>query len=257
MPADSSGTAGNVTTEARDTSTQRNVPQQAGRQPEYGRAQDRGYDEQMATPGLGGGGAMMSKAANYSWATVLLGGLCLIAAGIALLVWPHATLTIVALIIGAAVVVSGITRLYEGFTSKDRSGGMRTAYVVIGFLAVLAGLYLLRHHALSIFLIAFVTGVYFIAHGISDIGVASSADVPGRGLRLVLGIFSIGAGIVMVVWPGLTLVLLLTIVGAWLIFYGLVLSGLAFGLRKIAKSATSAGPSMSAGNERLAASGTR
>lgn len=248
------GTPGNVATEARAT-PQTNVPQQYGKQPEYGRAQDR-YGEQMATPSYGGG-AMLSRASNLSWAAVLLGGLCLIAAGIALLVWPHVTLTIVALIIGAAVVVSGVTRLYEGFTSKDRSGAMRTGYVVIGFLAVLAGLYLLRHHALSIFLIAFVTGVYFIAHGISDIGVAASADVPARGLRMVLGIFSIGAGIVMVVWPSLTLVLLFTIVAAWLLFYGVVLSVMSFTLRKAAKSVTSAGMTMPAGEERLATGGTR
>src|SRR6202044_653646 len=104
-----------------------------------------------------------------------------------------------------------------GFTAHDRSGGMRAAYVVIGILAVIAGLYCLKNHALSILLVAFVTGVYFILHGLSDIGVAASADVPGRGIRMVLGIFSIAAGIVMVAWPSLTLVLLFTIVAAWLL----------------------------------------
>jgi uncharacterized membrane protein HdeD (DUF308 family) len=248
---------GNVVTGTRTTTTQKNVPQQLGKQAESGRGQGRGYDEQIATPGLGAGGEMMSKAAKFSWAAVLLGGLCMIAAGIALLVWPHVTLTIVALIIGAALVVSGVVRLYEGFTARDRSGGMRAAYMVIGILAVIVGLYCLKNHAVSILLLAFVTGVYFIMHGIADIGVAATADVPGRGLRGVLGVFSIAAGIIMVVWPGLTLVLLFTIVGAWLIFYGLVLAGLAFGLRKAAKAVSSEGMSMSAGNERLATSGAR
>jgi uncharacterized membrane protein HdeD (DUF308 family) len=187
--------------------------------------------------GLGTGSGVLAAAARQSWPAVLIGGLGLIALGICLLVWPHASLTVVAILIGAALVVSGLVRLFEGFTASQESGGMRAAYVVIGLLAVLAGLYCLRHHALSLFLVAFVTGVYFIVHGLSDIGIALSARVPGRGLRGVLGVFSLAAGIIMVIWPAITLVLLLTIVGAWLIFYGLVLAGLAFSLMRVGRTA--------------------
>jgi hypothetical protein len=41
----------------------------------------------------------------------------------------------------------------------------------------------------------------------------------------------------MVIWPGITLVLLFTIVAAWLLFYGLMLAVLAFSLRRTVKSA--------------------
>jgi uncharacterized membrane protein HdeD (DUF308 family) len=249
------GQTGNITTEARETATSHNVPPQSGKQPVYGRSRA-SRDQPGGAAAYGTGGAMMSKAASLSWGAVLLGGLCMIAAGIALLVWPHVTLTIVALIIGAALVVSGVMRLWEGFTADDKTGGRRAASVVIGLLAVVAGVYCLRHHALSIFLVAFVVGLYFIVHGISEIGVGGSAQVPGRGLRVALGIFSIAAGIIMIVWPSLTLVLLLTIVGAWLCFYGVVLSALAFGLRKAAKSMKAASHgSMAADDERLAMSG--
>jgi uncharacterized membrane protein HdeD (DUF308 family) len=183
------------------------------------------------------GDTMLAAAARQSWPAVLVGALGLIALGIMLLVWPHASLTVVAILIGAALLVSGVVRLWEGFTASQQSGGMRAAYMVIGLLAVLAGLYCLRHHALSLFLVAFVTGVYFIAHGISDLGVAMSGGVPGRGLRAVLGVFSLAAGIIMVIWPAITLVLLLTIVAAWLLFYGIVLAGLAFSLFRVGRAA--------------------
>jgi uncharacterized membrane protein HdeD (DUF308 family) len=209
---------------------QRNVPQQLG----YEQERMAGESE-MNAPGFVPD--PVSAAARQTWWVVALGGIGLVGLGIALLVWPSASLTVIAILIGAALVVSGIARLYEGFTAKAESGGMRTAYVVIGLLAVLAGLYLLRHHALSLFLIAFVTGVYFIAHGISDLGVAISGVVPNRGLRAVLGVFSLAAGIIMVIWPSITLVLLLTIVAAWFLFYGLMLVALAFGLRRAGESA--------------------
>jgi len=209
------------------------VPQQyeprAREQDQYERGQYGSGDEAAALDGRGD--SLLAAAARRSWPAVLLGGLGMIALGICLLVWPHASLTVVAILIGAALLVSGLIRLWEGLSASNRSGGMRAAYVVIGIVAVLAGLYCLRHHALSLFLLTFLISVYFIAHGISDLGVAISAPgVPGRGIRAVLGICSLAAGFIMLVWPAITLVLLLTIAGAWLIFYGLVLGGLAFSL---------------------------
>ncbi len=232
-----STSAGSTATETRTTASQAAVPQQVGQHSAADtRIEATAERDQYA---YGTGGNMIAAAAGRSWGAVLLGGLLMIAVGVMILVWPAATLTIVAVLLGAALVVSGLMRLYEGFTASADSGGMRAAYVVIGLLAVLAGLYLIRHHALSLFLVAFLTGVYFIVHGIGDLGVAASAQVPHRGLRAVLGVLSLAAGIIMVVWPALTLVLLLSITGAWLILYGLVLAGLAFGLRRTAKGTPS------------------
>jgi uncharacterized membrane protein HdeD (DUF308 family) len=195
---------------------------------------------------------MLAKAARQSWAVVAVGALGLIALGIMLLVWPNVSLTIVAILIGAALCVAGAVRLYEGFTAHGgESGAMRTAYIVIGLLAVVVGVYCLRHHALSLFLLAFVTGVYFILQGVAEIGGAASA-ASGRGLRAILGLFSIAAGLVLVIWPSISLVLLFTIMGAWLLFYGLVLGGLAFSLRKSAKNMTSAAAPTTAARARAA-----
>jgi uncharacterized membrane protein HdeD (DUF308 family) len=230
------------TSAAQTTAPQATVPQQLGYQQERVAGEmDTGYD-----PGV----AALSAAAKATWGAVLLGGLGMVGLGICLLVWPHASLTVVAILIGAALIVSGFVRLYEGFTAKGESGGMRTAYIIIGLLAVVAGVYCVRHHALSLFLVAFVTGVYFIMHGIADIGLSFTPGVPNRALRGILGVFSLGAGILMIAWPGITLVLLLTLVAAWLIFYGLMLGALSFSLRRAGK----ASESTSAPSQRLATS---
>jgi uncharacterized membrane protein HdeD (DUF308 family) len=213
----------------------RTQPAQATVPQQYGRQAERGAEGEAAgVPGIGEGG-MIAAAAGRAWHGVLLCGLGMLALGIMLLVWPHAALTLVAVLIGAAVIVAGLVKLHEAFTASNHSGGMRAGYIAIGLLAILAGSYLLLHHALSLFLLAFVTGVFFIAHGVADIGAAVSGHVPGRTLRAVLGVLSIAAGIVMVVWPAISLVLLLTIVAAWLLCYGLVLGGLAYHLRKASK----------------------
>jgi len=256
-----SGTAGGTATATRTTAGT-SVPAQAGAgqpatgQPpaEYGRTEhaEYAYGESMYG-GTTQGQNMLAKAAKMSWTVLLLGALGMIALGILLLVWPSASLTVVAILIGAALIVSGAVRLYEGFTAHGgESGGMRAAYIVIGLLAVLAGVYCLRHHALSLFIVAFVAGVYFIMYGVAEIGAAASLPGPGRGLRLTLGIFSIAAGLIMVIWPQISLVLLLTIMAAWLLFYGVVLAALAFSLRKSAKSLTSPGTRATAAAARAA-----
>jgi uncharacterized membrane protein HdeD (DUF308 family) len=214
----------------RTTPAQATVPQQ------YGPQAERGMEAEAAgMPGAAAERGLIASAAGRAWPGVLLCALGMIALGIMLLVWPAAALTLVAVLIGAAVLVAGLVKLFEAFTASNHSGGMRAGYIAIGLLAVLAGSYLLLHHALSLFLLAFVTGVFFIAHGVADIGAAISGHIPGRTLRAVLGVLSVAAGIVMVVWPAISLVLLLTVVAAWLLAYGLVLGGLAYSLRKASK----------------------
>lgn len=248
------GDTSGVTTATRQ-SGQQTVPQQYGPQTE--RMEPERGAEGYGRPGIAGEAEMLAAGARRSWPAVLCGGLGLIALGIMMIVWPAATLTLVAILIGAALVVSGLVKLWEGFSARTESGGMRVAYIAVGLLAVLAGLYCLRHHALSLFLVAFVTGVYFVVHGISEIGVAASTRVPGRTLRAVLGVFSIAAGILMVVWPAITLGILVLLVGAWLMFYGLVLCGLAFSLLKGATEAKSGSAGRTRRSSRKLATSTR
>jgi uncharacterized membrane protein HdeD (DUF308 family) len=174
---------------------------------------------------------------SQAWLAVLTVAVMTLAVGVLLLAWPKATLTIVAILLGAGLVISGVFRLIEGFTARDATGGTRAAYVLIGLVAILVGLYCLRHRDVTIFLLALLVGAFWIVHGVADLAVAAtSGPMPGRGLRVIAGLFSIAAGAIVLFWPGISLVLLLTVLGIWLIFYAVVLGALAFRLRRWAKS---------------------
>lgn len=189
----------------------------------------------MAAASLGGVGATVARMA---WTAVLAAAIGMIAVGILLLVWPDATLTVVAILIGAALIVTGLLRLFNGAADRSESGGMRAFNIVIGLLAVIAGLYCLKHQSLTVLVVAIVVGVFWIIHGIGDIMIAAtSGPMPGRTFTAVGGLFSLAAGLVILFWPSVSLILLLTILGAWLLFYGVVLGALAIGLRHDAKAA--------------------
>jgi uncharacterized membrane protein HdeD (DUF308 family) len=178
---------------------------------------------------------------RQAWLAVLTVAVLTVAVGVLLLAWPKATLIVVAILLGAGLVISGLFRLVDGFTAKDTSGGTRAAYVLIGLLAILVGLFCLRHHDVTIFLLALLVGAFWIVHGVTDLAVAAtSGPAPGRGLRVVAGLIGVVAGIIVLFWPGISLVVLLTVLGIWLIFYGLVLGIMAFRLRHYFRSEAAA-----------------
>jgi uncharacterized membrane protein HdeD (DUF308 family) len=186
---------------------------------------------------------------GQAWPAVLAIALGMLAIGIMLLAWPRATLTVVAVLLGAALVIGGIFRLVEGFTARDASGATRAGDVLVGLVAVVAGLFCLRHHDETIFLLAFLLGAFWIIHGVADVAVVITArGLPGRGFRAIAGLFSIAAGCVVLFWPAISLVLLLTILAAWFLFYGLVLLFLAFQLFRLGRRGL-------AGSEQVEAAG--
>jgi uncharacterized membrane protein HdeD (DUF308 family) len=217
------------------------IPQQGARAADgEGRDPDAGLDGARGHPaggesGLGLGG-LSPAIASMAWTAALAAGIGMLAAGVLLLVWPKATLTVVAILIGAALLVAGVFRLVDGILARGQSGGMRAADIVIGLLAIVAGLYCLKHHSLTILVLALVVGAFWVIHGVGDlVTAATQGKVPGRGLRIVGGVFSLAAGLVILFWPGISLILLLTILGAWLLFYGVVLTVLALRLRHDSK----------------------
>jgi uncharacterized membrane protein HdeD (DUF308 family) len=188
-----------------------------------------GYAGEPAAPPNGFG----PNFARTSWPAFMAAGLGAVALGIVLLVWPKATLAIAAILIGASLIVAGLLRLIDGFTAHDASGGRRVAYVLIGFLAIIVGLYCIRHYHLTITVLAIVVGLFWVLHGIADIAAGLFAGpFPGRGLTLVAGILSLCAGMIVLFWPTISLTVLIAVLGIWLLVYGILMAITAFGLRR-------------------------
>jgi uncharacterized membrane protein HdeD (DUF308 family) len=171
-----------------------------------------------------------------SVAGIMLGaGAAIFLLGIMVLVWPRATLLVMAILFGCYLVVSGAVALIEGFVAQEKSGMTRVAYVLVGLLGIAIGLFCLRRIDMTVLLLAFLVGAFWIMRGIVDIAVGASPElVYGRGLRIFTGVVSILAGCMVLFWPAITLTILIAIVGAWLIFYGLMFSYMGFRLRHVA-----------------------
>lgn len=171
--------------------------------------------------------------AASAWPAFLAAGIGAIIVGILLLAWPQATLTIVAILIGASLVLAGLLRLIDGFTAYDASGGRRVAHVLIGLLAIIVGLYCIRHYNVTIAALAVIVGLFWVLYGIADIAAGLFAGpFPGRGLTIASGVLSLIAGLIVLFWPTISLTVLIAIIGIWLLVYGLLLAITALSLRR-------------------------
>lgn len=183
--------------------------------------------------------------ARSAWPAFMAAAAGAVVLGVLLLAWPKATLTIVAVLIGVSLIVAGLLRLIDGFTAHEASGGKRVAHVVIGLLAIIVGLYCIRHYNVTIAVLAIVVGLFWVLHGIADITVGLlGGSFPGRGLTVLAGVLSLVAGLIVLFWPTITIVVLVRIIGIWLIVYGLIMAFTAFGLRRASSAevrSTSAG----------------
>lgn len=92
-----------------------------------------------------------------------------------------------------------------------------------GALAVLFGILCFVWPAVSVVVLVFLFGAYAFIDGAMAIGAALSPADKGRaGSLVVLGILGLIAGIVAFLWPGITAVALLFLIGAWAIVKGVV-----------------------------------
>jgi uncharacterized membrane protein HdeD (DUF308 family) len=182
--------------------------------------------------------AMAIGRIGQHWGWMLAFGILTIAAGICALVWPGITLLAAAIVFGVQLIVAGVYRLVAAFSSAEESTGTRVMLALLGVLSLIIGLYAVRHVLLTIVALALLLGIFWVANGAIELFTAlSSREARGRGWLVAMGIVSIVAGVLLLAIPGLSLVVLVFLIGAWLIFFGVLQTSLAFRLRSATQSA--------------------
>lgn len=94
--------------------------------------------------------------------------------------------------------------------------------VLRGVLAVLFGLVALIWPGLTVLALALVFGIYALVDGIGQLVDAfRNPDKSNRGMRIFGGILGIAAGVIAIVWPGITVTALAILVGVWALITGI------------------------------------
>lgn len=193
---------------------------------------------QTFTTRLRGDPADMLGRVGRHWGWFLFFGIATLALGVLALAWPGRTLIVVAVVFGVQLVVMGIYRFVAAFSYPDLGGGTRVLYALLGVLSLVIGLYALRHVLITIVALALLLGIFWVVNGTTELFTAiSQRDMPNRGWIIFSGILSIIAGIILLAYPGISVLVLAIVISVWLIVYGVMLISVALQMRSLARRA--------------------
>jgi len=94
--------------------------------------------------------------------------------------------------------------------------------VLIGLLAIAAGVIVLLKPEDSLSTLAVIAGIFVLASGIFDIAISFSRRTPNRGLAAVMGVLSAVIGVLLIRHPIGGVLFVALLIGIWLIAVGVV-----------------------------------
>jgi uncharacterized membrane protein HdeD (DUF308 family) len=156
------------------------------------------------------------------WWLLLVLGILTVIVGVLIVLNPQAAILTIAIFFGIYLLVSGIFEVVRGFSDRLETGA-KVLSIIVGALSIVLGILALRNIATSVELLVLFIGITFIMRGIMETVVGfSNRGTAGSGWFIFLGILGIIAGIVVLVWPALSLGTLVYLLGFWLIFLGVL-----------------------------------
>jgi uncharacterized membrane protein HdeD (DUF308 family) len=174
---------------------------------------------------VGGGEARAVLARlGQAWGWIVAYGVASVLAGLIAVLWPGATLVVIAIIFAAQLLVAAIYQFVFAFAVPKESGWLRALFALLAIVSFAVALFLFGHVGLTLLILGILLGVYWIAQGAIELFLAiEHPELRARAWIVVSGILSVVAGGVVVLFPTTSLFFLTIILGFWLVIFGAVL----------------------------------
>ena len=171
----------------------------------------------------------------------MLAGILVVAAGVCVFVFPVQSYVTLSMLFGILMLLVGAIQLIVASTSGNYL--MLRGYVIVGgVLDVLLGIFLCVYPGISLFLLPVLMGLWLMYHSFMIIslgGDMSTFKVSGDGMVIFGGILLLLLSIFVIVDPlSVGVATVLTVAGAGLIFFGVIMCSLSLTLRSIGKEET-------------------
>jgi uncharacterized membrane protein HdeD (DUF308 family) len=175
-----------------------------------------------------------TTAAVPFWQTLTLGVITALF-GIVVLAWPGETLRVLGALVGVWLVVAGVMRTAAALT-EHHGLGRRILTGVVGVAMIVGGVACLRDVADGVVVLALIVGLAWLLTGVSEIGIGLMTHGRTRLWLTTMGVASLVVGLVFVVWPGVTLTVMVLLTGISALVIGCVEIACAFIMRRDASS---------------------
>jgi uncharacterized membrane protein HdeD (DUF308 family) len=165
------------------------------------------------------------------WWLVALLGLLSIVVGVLAIAYPDITLLALGLFFGINLLFAGALWVIVG-VDEDSGAGGRALRLIVGFLAILAGLVCLVRPGASVLALLLVVAFWFVMVGVADLARAIS-EPRHRVFSGILGVISVAAGVIIVANPDIGLSTLALLAGIAFVVRGTVELIAGFALRSL------------------------
>lgn len=164
----------------------------------------------------------LHRATSKWWAFLALGAVAAVL-GLILMLDLFAAVTTLALLVALGLVVTGLDELVSAGRYHSTLG------VVAGAVLVIGGLVAAVWPGITLWALAFVTGVALVVSGAARIAGALALRVEGWGWLLFGGILSLVVGALALAWPEATILVLGLLLGVRMLLFGIaeIMFGLA------------------------------
>lgn len=162
------------------------------------------------------------------WWVVMVIGIIFTVFGVVMLFNVAAGATAIAIIVGAFLIFDGLVEMVSG----GRRGGSRAVAIILGLLLVIGGIVVIAWPGVTFLAIAVIWGITLLVGGIARLVSAAFLRGYGWGWLVVLGILEAIVGVVMLAWPDVTAYVILLLIGIYSIGAGILQILLSFQLRK-------------------------
>jgi uncharacterized membrane protein HdeD (DUF308 family) len=156
------------------------------------------------------------------WKSTLALGVLTLVVGAAVLVWPGQSIVVAAALFGVYLLASGIAQVVAAFTVYAPAAS-RVLLFISGALSVVLGVFAFRDFddGAAVWLLTLWIGIGFIFQGVaSSVLAISLPKLPDRGWYIFVGVLTVIAGMVVLVWPISSIMALAIIAGVWLVVMG-------------------------------------
>jgi hypothetical protein len=162
------------------------------------------------------------------WYLFAIAGAISAVIGVLVLAYPSPSVKLLGVFLGIDLLAGGILMIAHG--TSGRAGDAGAAMLLLGTLAGIAGLLVIRNPGKSVVLLALAFAIYLIVAGAVALG-RGIVNRTGRAVTLLKGAVLVTAGTVIISWPELSLKTLTLLIGIALILQGVVEIAEALALR--------------------------
>ncbi|MGV1009783.1 MAG: HdeD family acid-resistance protein [Dermatophilaceae bacterium] len=169
--------------------------------------------------------------AVLGWKMLVTRGVLAIVFGLVAMFWPTGTVIALALLWGIWALIDGIGSIWQAFRPEAKGQG-RAWLIVMGVIAVLAGLLVIIHPGIAVAALTWILGIWLIIRGVIElVGAFSSTITVPRWLLVVSGALSLVLGVLFVVNPETGAVAIAFWLGLVALIWGVVFLGLGLAVR--------------------------